>query len=356
MTIVLTAGGTGGHVFPALSLAKKLDELGYVVDLFIDRRGLKYHGSIGIHQVKCLPIWRIKGVLSYPLLLLSLGVSVLYCLCYFLRHRPQLVVGFGGYVSAPAMIAAYLLRIKTLLHEQNAVLGRVNRRLAKYATRLATSFPEVKYAEGLPVICTGNPVRDAFLKVREQPYPKLTHKLRILVVGGSQGAAIFSRVIPRALALLSPGDQEKIELIQQCRPELFHQTKTFYQNMNFKVFLKEFFADIDQQIEQAHLVICRAGAMTVSELAVAGRPAIFVPYAQAMDNHQFYNAKQLVNRGGGWLFKEKEFSPSLLAHLLKEILEDPLQLKEKVSKIRAFAIPQAVTNLAKLVQDLLPKS
>ncbi len=355
MTIVLTAGGTGGHVFPALSLAEKLSSLGHCVHLYTDSRGLKYQNSQGIHRVVCLPIRRAKGPLGPAILLLTLFWSTLKCLGAFVASRPKLVVGFGGYVSAPAITAAYLLRIKTILHEQNAVLGRVNRKLAPYVSCVATSFPEVKYADTLNVVLTGNPVRQQFLNVRSRPFPKLEEKLHLFVVGGSQGASVFSKIIPQAIALLSLPERQRIELVQQCRPELIDKTKEGFDHIEFPVTLKSFFNDIDRQMEQSHLVIARAGAMTVTELAVAGRPAIFVPYAAAMDNHQYYNAQQVTQKGGGVLIKESDFTAPALAQILKEILAHPQRLSAQAESIRNFAIPDAVTNLANLVQDLLPR-
>lgn len=355
MTIVLTAGGTGGHVFPALSLAQKLTELGHDVHLYTDKRGLKYKHSQGIKRVVSLPLQRGRGPLGSFVFLVSIAWSTIKCLGQFLRTRPQMVVGFGGYVSAPALMAAYVLRIKTILHEQNAVLGRVNRKLAPYVSCVATSFPEVKYTKEIATVLTGNPVRQEFLTIRGRPFSEPLEKLKIFVVGGSQGASIFSRIIPAAMAILTPDERQRIELIQQCRPELMEQTTVAYQKINFPVTLKPFFTDIDHQVEQSHLVIGRSGAMTVTELAVAGRPAIFVPYAAAMDNHQYYNAEQVSEQGGGVLFKESEFTAPALAQILQDVLKNPHQLTEKAERIRHFAIPDAVTKLANLVQDLLPR-
>lgn len=355
MTIVLTAGGTGGHVYPALSLAQQLASLGHSVEFYTDYRGLKYQSSQGVRRIVCLPIRRAKGLFSYPIFIISLAFAVLSCLRRFLRHRPHLVVGFGGYVSAPVMIAARLLRIRSLLHEQNAVLGRVNRKLARYAEHVAISFPQVKYAEELPTILTGNPVRDVFLQIREAPFPEVTSRLRIFVVGGSQGAAIFSRILPQAIAELTPEEQARLEIVQQCRPELMTYTRSRYQSINFPVELKEFFPDMDTQLQRAHLVICRSGAMTVSELAVVGRPAVFVPYAHATDNHQFYNAIEVVHQGGGWLIKENELYPGAITQLLRDILAAPELLQEKAEYMRKFGIPEAATNLAKLAEDLVRK-
>lgn len=354
-TIVLTAGGTGGHVFPALSLASKLEQLGYEIHLFTDSRGLTYQKSHGIDQVMCLPIYRKKGLWGSGIFLLSLVWATFKCFLTFLARRPSLVVGFGGYVSAPALLAAALLRLPTILHEQNAVLGRVNRKLAPYVSYVATSFPHVKFSTQENTVLTGNPVRDEFLAIRGAPFPEIVDKVNIFVVGGSQGASIFSRVIPQAMEMLSEEERQRITLVQQCRSELMDKTEMAFKKSNITVTLKTFFSDIDLQVARSHLVIGRSGAMTVTELAVAGRPAIFVPYAAAMDNHQYYNAEQVTQHGGGLLVKEKEFTPTSLATLLKEILAEPLKLAEKAEKIRHFAIPDAVTKLANLVQDLVPR-
>lgn len=353
--IIFTAGGTGGHVFPALSLARHLSDQGYHVHLYTDARGLKYQNSQGINQTVCLSIYRGKGVLGTGLFLASLGWATMRCFAKFLRHRPSLVVGFGGYVSAPALLAAYLLKIKTILHEQNAVLGRVNRKLAPYVSCVATSFPKVKYVQSENTVLTGNPVREEFLAIRTTSFPKVSDKLHIFVVGGSQGAAIFSRIIPEAIRMLHDDERQQIEIVQQCRSELMDKTQAAFKRVNIPVTLKTFFPDIDQQIARSHLVVCRAGAMTVTELAVAGRPAVFVPYAAAMDNHQYYNAEQVTEHGGSLLLKESDFTPAALANILREFLDNPQKLEEKATQIRHFAIPDAVTNLANLVQDLLPR-
>jgi len=269
------------------------------------------------------------------------------------------VVGFGGYPSLPAMLAAKQLRLPTLLHEQNAVLGRVNRLLAPRVSAIATSFAEISgigAADLGKVTGTGNPVRDAIAAVRELPYtaPQAAGPFRLLVLGGSQGARIFSEIIPAALIQLPPEFRTCIRLTQQCRPEDLDRVRAIYRDSGIAADLAAFIEDVPALLASTHLCIARAGASTVAEIALAGRPAVLVPYAAGTDDHQTANAKTLVTAGGAWLMPEAKFTASALRQTLDALLQDAVTLSEMADAARAAARPNAAAALADLVGRLAP--
>ena len=271
--VVLAAGGTGGHVFPAEALAEALLARGYRLALVTDSRGSAYGGVLGSIETHHLPLARMSGGIgSRVRSIVSIGASVFRARGLLRKLAPAAVVGFGGYPSLPTVLAATQLRIPTAMHEQNAVLGRANRLLARRVKAIATSFPEVRFLgaelQG-SVTVTGNPVRPGIRALRGAPYatPAQNERFRILVVGGSQGASIFSKVVPAAAAILAPPLRDRLEIAQQARAEDLEAARTAYSGLGMTVDLRPFFDDVPTRLAAAHLVICRSGASTVAEQA-----------------------------------------------------------------------------------------
>jgi len=356
-TIILSSGGTGGHVFPALSLAEELSTRGYNVVIMTDHRGEVFQEATGVSKVIPLPTWQSKGPLGPVVLAMGLTLSLFIALWHMIRLRPSVVVGFGGYPSIPAVLAGKVTCIPTALHEQNAVLGRANRLLARFVRRIGVSFERVKYADsyGGKIIYTGNPVRKSIIAVRDNPYQSSTPKnsFRLFIMGGSQGARVFSSVIPAALSQLPKEMRDRLIVHQQCRPELVEKTKQDYQQLGMTVDIRAFFDDVDQQLSDAHLIIGRAGASTVTELMVSGRPAILVPYPYAMDNHQLANALSLSEGNAAWVIIESDFTPQKLQEMIQRAMNDDNILKVMAQNMRQFGQPIAAMNLAQMVEGLL---
>jgi UDP-N-acetylglucosamine--N-acetylmuramyl-(pentapeptide) pyrophosphoryl-undecaprenol N-acetylglucosamine transferase len=358
--VVLAAGGTGGHVFPAEALAEALLARGYRLALVTDSRGSAYGGVLGSIETHHLPLARMSGGIgSRVRSIVSIGASVFRARSLLRKLAPAAVVGFGGYPSLPTVLAATQLRIPTAMHEQNAVLGRANRLLARRVRAIATSFPEVRFLgaelQGR-VTVTGNPVRPGIRALRGAPYatPAQNERFRILVVGGSQGASIFSKVVPAAAAILAPPLRDRLEIAQQARAEDLESARTAYAGLGMTVDLRPFFDDVPTRLAAAHLVICRSGASTVAELATVGRPAILVPYPHATDDHQTANARALAALGGGWVTPNAEFNAMSLAERLSALLADPSPLSRAAAAAHQAGRPDAAERLADLVQGLAP--
>lgn len=358
--IVLAAGGTGGHVFPAEALARSLATRGYRLALVTDARGTSYRGALAQIETHRLPVSSLSGGVKQRLRgAFDLAVSLLRARRLLRRLKPAAAVGFGGYPSLPTMFAAVQLGIPTAIHEQNAVLGRANRLVARRVAAIATSFPEVTYMpEGAEtrVTLTGNPVRPGVLAIRGEGYelPTAERPLRILVTGGSQGAAIFSRVVPEAIAKLPPALRARVRVVQQCRAEDLERARAVYAGAGIAAELDAFFDDLPARLATASLVICRSGASTVAELTVAGRPALLVPYPHAMDDHQTVNAGALTDVGAAWLIDNVAFTPALLGERLSAFLADPMPLARAASAAWKLGRPDAAEHLADLVQRLAP--
>ncbi len=358
--IVLAAGGTGGHVFPAEALARELDSRGHRLALLTDRRGDAYGGALGeieTHQIRAGGIAG-KGALAKICSIAELGLGTLQARKLLKTMQPSAVVGFGGYASIPTMMAASLAGVPTVLHEQNAILGRANRLLADRAKAIAVSFPD---SQGIPqrsadkVTHTGMPVRSGVLAVRDVPYPSFTDgaPFNILVLGGSQGARVLSEVIPDAISKLSDPLKKRIRIIQQCRPEDLEQVRGRYKLHNINAELASFFDDVPLRLADAHLVISRSGASTVAELLVVGRPALLVPYRYATDNHQALNAHAVDEVGAGWLIPEVDFSTDSLASRLESMFGMPMILEKAAEAARRAGRPDATQRLATLVEATL---
>jgi UDP-N-acetylglucosamine--N-acetylmuramyl-(pentapeptide) pyrophosphoryl-undecaprenol N-acetylglucosamine transferase len=361
--IVLAAGGTGGHVFPAEALAAELSMRGFKLALVTDARGRSFAlagGPVDTHRVAGGGLAG-KSPWAQAKAALALGLGAAQALRILGRLAPSVVVGFGGYASFPTVLAAILRGLPTAIHEQNAVLGRANRLLARARVRIATSFAATR---GLPkaadarAVCTGMPVRPAVAALAGKPYqaPTAGNPVSLLIVGGSQGARIFADVVPSAVARTPEDLRRHLCIAQQCRPEDLERTRRAYASMNVAAELASFFADAPERMASAQLVIARAGASTVAELAVLGRPAILVPYRYAADDHQSANARALADSGAAWAIAEADFTPETLAAILVRRLADPPGLARAAGLARAFARPDAARALADAIAALVPAS
>lgn len=357
--VLLAAGGTGGHVFPAEALAQTLIERGWRLGLVTDRRGHAYGGTLGSLETFRIAAGGIagRGMLSKVRAVAELGLGVVQARAILKRERPAAVIGFGGYASVPTMMAATWLGIPTAIHEQNAVLGRANRLLAGRVDRIATSYASVQHLDPAwtaKVAQTGMPVRAAIAALRDTPYPALAEgqPIRLLVLGGSQGARVLSEVIPAALAALPEGLRARLSVSQQCRPEDLEMVRAAYAGSGIDATLDSFFADVPERMSAAHLVVARSGASTVAELTALGRPAILVPYPHAIDDHQTANARAVDETGGAWLMPQPAFTSDALAGRLESLFTQPGTLARAAGCARAASRPDAAALLADLVTAL----
>lgn len=361
--IVLTAGGTGGHVFPAESLAAELQARGYRLAFITDARGKGYSGVLGsldTHHVTAAQMLG-RGLLGKIAGALRLLRGTFEARAILRRLSPAVVVGFGGYASVPAVAAAGQLGIPTLLHEQNAVLGRANRLFSAKATRIATSFDQVRFLPAATtdapqqVIKTGMPVRAAIRAAAETPYPSLggDAPLEVLILGGSQGARVLSDVLPAAFKALPAALQARLRISQQARPEDLERVRASYADSGLSVDVQSFFEDVPARLARAALVIGRAGSSTVAECAVIGRPALFVPLPSAADDHQTANAQAMEASGGAWMIPQSRFSAETVADQLAGLLSQPATLEAAAAAAKAFALPDAASRLADAVETLL---
>jgi UDP-N-acetylglucosamine--N-acetylmuramyl-(pentapeptide) pyrophosphoryl-undecaprenol N-acetylglucosamine transferase len=360
--ILLAAGGTGGHLFPAAALAAALAKRGAEVELATDSRALKYGGEFPARAIHAIPAATTTGAgaRAKAQASLTLGAGLAAAFVKLMRIKPRAVVGFGGYPTVPPLIAAWLLRIPSVLHEQNAVMGRANRFLSARVNLIACGFAEMKGVDGrirAKLRLTGNPVRPAVIAAAALAYPEAVgRRLNVLVTGGSQGARVMADVVPAALALLPADERQWIRLTQQARGEDSSRVAAACARMNFPVEIAEFFADLPARIAAAHLVIGRAGASTVSELAVIGRPSVLVPFPHALDQDQAANAAALAASGGAVVVPQDEFTPERLAAILRDTLAAPAKLAEAASAAKSVGVPDAAERLADLVLEIAEKA
>ena len=353
--ILLAAGGTGGHLFPAESLALALAARGYAVELATDTRALKYGAAFPARAIHPVPAATPTGgsIISKALAALTLARGTFAARALIKRIRPLAVVGFGGYPTVPPLLAATQLRVPTVLHEQNAVMGRANRFLAARVAAIGTGFPNlggVSEAIKAKAHFTGNPVRPAVLLAAATPYPaRVDGKLRLLVTGGSQGARVMSEIVPPAIEMLDASQRARISIVQQARAEDAPQVEAVYTRLGVSAVVKPFFSDLPAQMGAAHLVIARAGASTVSELAVVGRPAILVPFPFALDQDQDANAAVLKGTGAVTVVKQSDFTPQWLAQALARALDDEPGLQAQALAAGRAGVRDAAERLADLV-------
>lgn len=354
--IVIAAGGTGGHTFPAQSLARELHTRGRNVVLVTDTRGEDYAKSFPgavIERVRAATFGS-KNPLTILKALNQIRLGMRDARALFSRIKPAVVVGFGGYPSLPAMLAAWRMRLPAIIHEQNAVPGRVNRLMVSRVSKIASSFPVLKGVAAERLIVTGNPVRENVVAARAVPYsvPDAGGRIQLLVFGGSQGARIMSDIVPPAVAALDAGLRARLFVVQQARAEDVARTKDIFAKAGVNADVQAFFNDLPQRLSSAHLVISRSGASTVAELTCAGRPAILVPYPFATDDHQTANAGVLAEAGAALMVPQPQFTSEMLSAHLASLLSDGARLSSMAKAAHALGRPDAARLLADAVLQL----
>jgi len=358
-TVMVTAGGTGGHLFPALALTEELQRRGHVVDLITDMRGDRYGSGFPARNIYRVPAATLAGKnpLNVMKTMLKLGRGANQARKILREVNPACIIGFGGYPTFPPIMAAKLLNIPGILHEQNAVMGRANRMLATRAAAIALSFAKTEYVDdelAQKARHTGNPVRDKVIEAAKTPYPARApeDQFNLLIFGGSQGARYFSDTMPEVLARLPDDIKPRLHVVQQCREEDMQRVRDFYKKAGIHADLSTFFADLPQIIAEAHLVIGRSGASTISELAVIGRPSILVPLPHALDNDQLRNARFLQEAGGAFCIEQKDLDMDRLATDMAPLVRDPELLQTAAAAARQVGMPDAVARLADLVEEV----
>ncbi|HVZ90649.1 MAG TPA: undecaprenyldiphospho-muramoylpentapeptide beta-N-acetylglucosaminyltransferase [Rhizomicrobium sp.] len=356
--IVLSAGGTGGHLFPAQALAAELARRGRRIVVMTDRRGRNYATAFPGAAVEIVPSAAFSdrsffGLVAAPFEI-SAGVATAFV--KMLRIRPSAVIGFGGYPSVPVMIAAWLGGRATAILEQNAVTGRANRLVMNRVKKVAAAFPIARFAPKDPskVVITGNPLRAEVTALAGSPYeaPGSQGELRLLVFGGSQGARALSDLVPAAIAVLPASIRGRLSIVQQCRPEDIERVRIAYARAEVRADLASFFGDLPARMARAQLVIARAGAGTVSELMAIGRPAILIPLPHALDDNQTPNAEILTRANAAWCAPERALTPEKLAGMIKLAFSDPDDLARRAANARSLARIDAVARLADLAEEL----
>jgi UDP-N-acetylglucosamine--N-acetylmuramyl-(pentapeptide) pyrophosphoryl-undecaprenol N-acetylglucosamine transferase len=354
--VLLAAGGTGGHLFPAEALAHELKMRGYAVHLVTDHRAERYAGSFPADQIHSVSSATIgsKNPVAVIKAFLSLWRGYRQSRSLISRLKPKAVVGFGGYPTVPPLFAAAGLGVPTAVHEQNAVMGRANKLLASRVRAIAGGFLSPEGEHRAKMVLTGNPVRPAVIAAADQPYLPSTigEPFHLVVFGGSQGAQFFSDAIPGAIRLLPDAERQRLVVTQQARPEDRQKVIDSYATLSIRADVAPFFTDMAERLAGAHLVICRSGASTVSELAVIGRPSILVPYPYALDHDQAANAAALAAQGGAQVIAQPKLSAERIADLLSRAMEEPDRLASMAAAAKSTGKPDAAGLLADLVEAI----
>jgi UDP-N-acetylglucosamine--N-acetylmuramyl-(pentapeptide) pyrophosphoryl-undecaprenol N-acetylglucosamine transferase len=353
--IVLAAGGTGGHLFPAQALAESLIARGYDIHLMTDERVRDYGKNFPASQTHV--VHAASPSLKKPFSFLKLYGGYRKAKAILRKLKPVAVAGFGGYPSFPPLMAAASLGIPTLVHEQNAVLGRANKFLAGRVDAVASSFenvigfsPEIQKK----LTFTGNPIRAIALKEQDAPFPSLakTGKFNLVIFGGSQGAKFFSDFMPEVFAALPSAAIKRLKLTQQCRAEDLARVSAAYSELDLDSDLQPFFLDMPHRLALSHLVICRSGASTIAELGVIGRPAVMVPLPHALDNDQLKNAESFAHAGAGWVKPQMALKPAEFASFLEGLMAEPAVLKKAANLALSHGKPDAAERLADLAEKI----
>jgi len=351
--IVLSAGGTGGHLFPAQALAGALARRGRGIVVMTDSRFANYATAFPGARIETVPSSPLNAVTA-PFKIMA-GIAIAFA--KLLKLKPAAVVGFGGYPSVPVMLAANLARLPTAVIEQNAVVGRANRLVMNQVKVMAAAFPIARFAphDKSKIVLTGNPLRPEVEALWGAPYeaPQAGGPLRLLVFGGSQGARAMSEIVPAALTRLPHELKTRLSVVQQCRPEDIETVRQIYANAEISFELQSFFSDLPRRMADSHLVIARSGAGTVAELMAIGRPAILVPLPAALDDNQTPNADILARADAGWRVAQADLTPDSLAQVLMKIFADPRDLARRAACAHAIAVPQAAEKLADVVENLV---
>ena len=357
--LIIAAGGTGGHMFPAQALSEVMIRRGWRVTLSTDARGARYTDgyshAVEVRQVASATFARggIAEKLAVPFRILGGIVSATVRMW---RERPDVVVGFGGYPTIPALAAAWITRTPCMIHEQNGVLGRVNRAFARRVDVVACGTWPTLLPEGVEGVNTGNPVRGAVLERAGAPYmPPGDWPMTLLVFGGSQGARILADTVPEAIARLPEGLRGYLRIAQQARPEDHDRVVAAYERLDMRAEIEPFFRDMPRRLSEAQLVISRAGASSVADIAVIGRPAILIPYAAATADHQIANARGLVEADAAVMIPESRLTPETLAQAIETILTQPAAADAMAQAALSVGVPDAATRLAALVEELARK-
>ena len=356
--IMIAAGGTGGHLFPAFALTQELKRRGYEIDLVTDVRADQYGIDFPGREVHQVPSATLRG--RSPVAIAKLASTLLRGIwqarALLKETKPSVMVGFGGYPTVPPLIAARLGGIPFLIHDANAVMGRANRFLARFATVIGLTFEKTKYLRSKDKTKTrivGMPVRDSVLEA-VTPYKARSgvDAFSLLVFGGSQGARVFADIVPAALAGLPQAYRARLKLVQQVREEDMERVSAAYSEAGINAELATFFSDLPQRMANSHLVIGRAGASTVAELTVLGRPAILVPLPHAIDNDQLENATRLQEVGGAWCIEQAEFTPEYLGDEIKRLADSPEGITMAAKAAHSLGEPKAVARLADVIEEL----
>ena len=356
--VLLCAGGTGGHLFPAEAVAHEMIARGYTVHLAADDRVRKFASTFPaeqIHEIRSATLGS-KNPISLIKTLIALFQGYRQSQKMLLEVQPVVAAGFGGYPTVPPLFASTRVGVPTLVHEANAVLGRANRMLSQYVNKVAIGFGETTNVEGM-VTVTGNPVRPNIITASQTPYPdrKDDGSFNLLVFGGSQGAAFFSECLPEACRLLGPDIASRLKIVQQARPEDKDAVIAAYAEMGIDAKVDSFFSEMHEHLANAHLVVSRAGASTVSELAVVGRPSVLVPYPHALDHDQAKNAATVSAEGGATLFPQSELTPQKLADELTAAIENPKKLALAAKNAKKTGRPDAAKALADMLEAIALK-
>lgn len=361
--VVLAAGGTGGHLFPAQALAEALVRRGFAIHLMTDERVRDYGRAFPALETHLVPAATISPGKPFllPGQLLRLYKGYQTARGVLQRLKPMAVAGFGGYPSFPPVIAASRLKIPSLIHDQNAVMGRANRALSRFADAVASSFPvlgRLPEASKDKLRYTGNPVRGIVLDKKAQAYhiSAADEPFNLLVFGGSQGARFFAEFMPEVVKLLPKAVLRHLKIVQQCRPEDIERVKAAYGTLDIAFELASFFADMPQRFADAQLIVCRSGASTIAELGVIGRPAVMVPLPHALDNDQLHNAEFFAGKGGGWVRPQAELQPQEFAAFLTRLRYQDAELAGAARAALALGMPDAAERLADLVEDLAARA
>ncbi len=354
---VLAAGGTGGHLTPAFALAAELVQRGHHVALVTDARGAAIPGKPDFLPAHVLPAGRFgKNPLHWPKGIAAVLEGRAMARRLYANFQPTAVIGFGGYPALPALLAAQADGIPTVIHEQNAVLGRVNRLLAGRVAAIATAYPDVARLKGKfagKTHLVGNPVRPEVLALRDQEFPAFTADglFRVLVTGGSQGARVLSEVVPDGLAMLPPALRSRLQVTQQCRAEDLDAVRQRYASHGIPAELGTYFEDMHVRLADAHLFIGRAGASTIAELTAVGRPAILVPLPIATDDHQAANVREMVKAGGARSIRQPKFTAAELAKQIQAMAMRPETLATAAHGAWNCGRPNAAKDLADLMES-----
>ena len=353
---LIAAGGTGGHMFPAQALAERLLAGGWRVKLSTDDRGARYAGGfpaeVAREVVRSATTARggAAGKLVAPF---RIGAGVTRSLADLRKDRPAIVVGFGGYPTIPAMTAALALRIPRMIHEQNGVMGRVNRLFAARVDMVACGTWPTALPEGVEAVHVGNPVRQAVLDRAGASYDSPGNgALRMLVIGGSQGARVLSRTVPAAVSELPEGVRARVRVSHQARAEDAAEVAAAYAAAGIEAEVQPFFSDVPERMARAHVVVSRAGASSLAEITVIGRPSILIPFAAATGDHQSANARALAESGAAVVLPESVLDISSLTRDLNAILTDAARAARMASAALSLGRPDAVARLYDLVTEI----